>query len=95
MADEKIKFGAGHAQAMARLGLRELREAVNPSKEGIAREEMGLYGTLTPGEIAQQKEAPEYDPLLDQEQRLKDLHSLMSQPPSQQQEQVKDRELTR
>lgn len=80
---------------MARLGLRELREAVNPSKESVAREEMGLYGTLTPGEIAQQKESVEYDPLRDQESRLKDLHSLMSRPPVQLQERVNENELAR
>lgn len=46
------KYGAGHASAMIRLGLRELRNAMNPSRESIADSEMGLYGTRTPGEVA-------------------------------------------
>ena len=47
------KFGAGHMAAMARLGLRELRNAFNPSRDSVADTEMGLYGTQTQGEIAQ------------------------------------------
>ena len=46
------KIGAGHSAAMGRLGLRELRQAFNPSRESIADTEMGLYGTMTPGEVA-------------------------------------------
>jgi hypothetical protein len=77
------KIGAGHLSAMARLGLRELREAVNPSKESVAREELGLFGTLTPGEIEKQKELAEQSETLTEEKdsRLRELHSLMSQPP--------------
>lgn len=52
----KPKFGAGHASAMARLGLKELRNAFNPSKESVADTEMGLYGTLTQGEVAEARE---------------------------------------
>jgi len=52
------KLGAGHAQAMARLGLAELREAFNPSHDSIARHpESGLYGTALPSEVAAQKGA--------------------------------------
>lgn len=47
------KMGEGHAQAMARLGLKELRNAMNPSRESVADTEIGLYGTQTQGEIAQ------------------------------------------
>ena len=47
------KIGAGHASAMVRLGFRELRNAANPSRESIADSEMGLYGTRTPGEVAE------------------------------------------
>jgi hypothetical protein len=46
------KIGEGHAAAMARLGLKELRNAFNPSRESAADQEMGLYGTQTQGEIA-------------------------------------------
>jgi len=47
------KIGEGHAAAMGRLGLRELRNAANPSRESVADAEFGLYGTATQGEIAQ------------------------------------------
>ena len=39
------KFGEGHVAAMGRLGLQELRNAFNPSRESIAGSEMGLFGT--------------------------------------------------
>jgi hypothetical protein len=48
----KAKIGQGHAAAMGRLGLKELRNAVNPSKESAADSELGLYGTMTPGKVA-------------------------------------------
>lgn len=47
------KIGEGHAGAMFRLGLKELRNALNPSRESVADSEIGLYGTLTQGEIAE------------------------------------------
>lgn len=47
------KLGTGHAAAMFRLGLKELRNAVNPSRESVADSEIGLYGTQTQGEIAE------------------------------------------
>ena len=47
----KPKIGAGHLSAMGRLGLRELRNAMNPSRESVADQELGLYGTRTPGEV--------------------------------------------
>ena len=50
------KIGAGHAEAMARLGLKELRNALNPSKESVADSEIGLYGTATQGEIAEARD---------------------------------------
>lgn len=49
------KIGEGHADAMFRLGLRELRNAANPSRESVADTEMGLYGTVTPGTAGQQQ----------------------------------------
>jgi hypothetical protein len=49
------KFGAGHMAAMARLGLKELRNAVNPSPQSVADTEMGLYGTVTPAQAGQQQ----------------------------------------
>jgi hypothetical protein len=56
------KIGDGHAQAMLRLGLRELRNAVNPSRESVADNEIGLYGTMTQGEIAQARGGPGQGP---------------------------------
>ena len=52
------KIGSGHAAAMARLGLKELRNAVNPSRESAADAEIGLYGSLTRGEIADARGGP-------------------------------------
>ncbi len=52
---DKPKFGTGHAKAMARLGLRELREATMPFPESIAREELGTFGNPTPGEIQRER----------------------------------------
>ena len=52
------KIGAGHAAAMARLGLRELRNAVNPSRDSIADQEIGIFGTATQGEIAEARGGP-------------------------------------
>jgi hypothetical protein len=54
----KQKIGAGHAEAMMRLGLKELRNAANPSRESVADTEMGLVGTQTQGEIAEARGGP-------------------------------------
>jgi hypothetical protein len=50
------KIGEGHAEAMLRLGLKELRNALNPSKESVADSEIGLFGTKTQGEIAESRD---------------------------------------
>ena len=52
------KIGAGHLAAMARLGLKELRNAATPSRESVADTEIGLYGSQTQGEIAQARGGP-------------------------------------
>lgn len=52
------KIGEGHAAAMFRLGLKELRNALNPSRESVADHEIGLYGSLTQGEIADARDGP-------------------------------------
>jgi hypothetical protein len=62
------KIGAGHAAAMGRLGLKELRNAFNPSRESVADNEIGLYGTQTQGEIAEARGGPGQGP----EQETKD-----------------------
>jgi hypothetical protein len=56
------KIGEGHVAAMGRLGLKELRNALNPSRESVADQEIGLYGTLTQGEIAQARGGPDQGP---------------------------------
>src|ERR1700677_1464116 len=56
------KIGAGHLEAMARLGLKELRNLANPSRESAADTEMGLYGTQTQGEIAKARGGPGQGP---------------------------------
>jgi hypothetical protein len=40
---------------MARLGLKELRNAANPARESVADAELGLYGTATQAEINGQR----------------------------------------
>jgi hypothetical protein len=67
----KRKIGEGHAAAMARLGLKELRNMANPSRDSIADTEMGLYGTQTQGEIAEARGGPGQGP--EQEARSKML----------------------
>ena len=52
------KIGEGHAAAMFRLGLKELRNAINPSRESVADQEIGVFGTLTQGEIADARDGP-------------------------------------
>ncbi len=56
------KIGAGHVEAMLRLGLKELRNAANPSRESVADTEIGLYGTQTQGEIAEARGGPGHGP---------------------------------
>ena len=62
------KIGAGHMAAMGRLGLKELRNAMNPSRESVADNEIGVYGSLTQGEIAEGRDGPGSGP--EQESRL-------------------------
>lgn len=57
--DEQQKIGAGHASAMARLGLRELRGSLYPESNVAQQTEYGLYGTRTPGEVAEARRSGE------------------------------------
>lgn len=50
--DETRKIGDGHAEAWLRQGLRELRAALYPDSNVAQPPEYGLYGTRTPGEVA-------------------------------------------
>jgi hypothetical protein len=74
----KPKIGSGHAQAMARLGLRELRNALNPSRESVADSEIGLYGSQTQGEIAQARGSFGHGPEQEGDQKQSGTLSLES-----------------
>lgn len=52
MAEQQAKIGAGHAAAMFRLGLRELRAVFYPESDIAQPSEYGVFGTRTPGEVA-------------------------------------------
>lgn len=61
------KIGAGHADAMWRQGLRELRAAMYTGSNVAQDPEYGLYGTATPGEVQIQRseDLMPYDPTKD------------------------------
>lgn len=53
---QRQKYFAGHVQAMGRLGVKELRNAMyTGGRDSVADTEMGLYGTVTPAEAGQQQ----------------------------------------
>jgi len=58
---EEPKIGSGHAAAMARLGLKELRGALYPGSNVAQPNEHGLYGSLTPGEVAESRKESTLD----------------------------------
>jgi hypothetical protein len=70
------KFGVGHVAAMARLGLKELRNAANPSRESVADAEVGLYGSLTQGEIAEARGGPGHGPEQESTGKMMSLEEL-------------------
>ena len=47
------KIGEGHLAAFGRQGLRELRGMLYTGSNVAQQPEYGLYGTLTPGEVAE------------------------------------------
>lgn len=57
------KIGAGHASAMFRQGLAELRAAAFHPESNVAQPTVyGIYGTKTPGEVMQEKQGESRDP---------------------------------
>jgi hypothetical protein len=60
--DNKPKIGAGHVSAMFRQGLAELRGALYPESNVAQPPQYGIYGTKTPGEVMQEKQAEGRDP---------------------------------
>jgi len=59
--DVKPKIGAGHVEAMWRQGLAELRGAFFNESNVAQPAQYGLYGTRTPGEVAEARRAAERD----------------------------------
>lgn len=60
--DPKPKTGSGHASAMFRQGLAELRGALYPESNVAQPAQYGLYGTRTPGEVAESRRSEARDP---------------------------------
>lgn len=56
------KIGAGHASAMFRQGLAELRGALYPESNVAQPTVYGIAGTKTPGEVMQEKQGEARDP---------------------------------
>ncbi|QDV90557.1 hypothetical protein RAS2_16370 [Phycisphaerae bacterium RAS2] len=56
------KLGAGHASAMFRQGLAELRAAMYPESNVAQPTVYGMAGTKTPGEVMQDKQGELSDP---------------------------------
>lgn len=56
------KLGAGHASAMFRQGLAELRAAIYPDSNVAQPTVYGIAGTKTPGEVMQDKQGEMRDP---------------------------------
>lgn len=50
------KIGDGHASAMLRQGVKELRSAMYTQSNVASPTEYGMYGTMTPGEVSQSRE---------------------------------------
>ncbi len=56
------KYGSGHASAMFRQGLAELRAAMYPESNVAQPTVYGIAGTKTPGEVMQDKQGELRDP---------------------------------
>lgn len=59
---ESTPFGTGHAAAMARLGLSELRAAFYPESNVAQPGDLGLYGNATPVEVTEARRGEAKDP---------------------------------
>lgn len=56
------KIGAGHAEAMFRQGLAELRGAMYPESNVAQPTAYGIAGTKTPGEVMEDRKGEVLDP---------------------------------
>ncbi len=55
------KIGTGHFEAMGRQGLRELRAAMYTGSNVSQTAEYGVFGTRTPGEVAEARRGETLD----------------------------------
>jgi len=79
------KLGAGHASAMFRQGLAELRAAMYPDSNVAQPTVYGIAGTKTPGEVMQEKQAEMTDPdenpsILDERMKAAERQAEPTQP---------------
>ena len=79
-SDDKpqAKIGTGHANAMFRQGLSELRGALYTGSNIAQPAEYGLYGHQTPGEIAADRK-PDPTPTLEEEPARSPLQQSMKE----------------
>ena len=75
-ADDKTpqKWGSEHAPAMLRQGLRELRSGFYPESNVAQQPEYGVWGTKTPGEVAEDRRGDGRDL---EDEASKDGHSIL------------------
>jgi hypothetical protein len=75
-SDDKAfqKWGSEHASGMFRQGIRELRAALYPESNVAQQAEYGVFGTKTPGEVA---EARRGDGLDLEDEMSKDRNSIL------------------
>ena len=92
------KIGDGHAHAMFRQGLSELRASLYTGSNIAQSAEYGLYGHQTPGEIAADRK-PDPTPTLEEEPTRSPLQQSMkeaeSRSPERSPEKERDRSLDR
>jgi hypothetical protein len=96
------KVGAGHASAMFRQGLAELRGALYNEPGSIAQPtQYGIYGTKTPGEVAKEREAsdvqatlqsPDQEPASTLDRHVEQAQARAATRQSEPKEQVPERE---
>ena len=94
----QAKIGDGHANAMFRQGLSELRASLYTGANIAQPAEYGIYGHQTPGEIAADRK-PDPTPTLEEEPARSPLQQSMkeaeSRSPERSPEKERDRSLDR
>lgn len=84
------KIGDGHANAMFRQGLSELRASLYTGSNIAQPAEYGLYGHQTPGEIAADRK-PDPTPTLDEEPAPSPLQQSMREADAKSRDRTADR----